>query len=149
VSDSCDPMVCSPPGSSVHGILQARILKWVAMPFSRGSSRPRNRMWVSCIAGSFLTDWAMRESFTHIYPLYFQIYIPNLSPVYCLSSSTRYYNSWTVYHSSSNLASQEFVCHTVITEMFKIDICWTFKTFSIKSWWLYPEWCKPCPLIWP
>ena len=34
----CDPMDCSPPGSSVHGILQARILEWVAMPFSRGSS---------------------------------------------------------------------------------------------------------------
>ena len=133
MSDSCDPMDCSPPGSSVHGILQARILKWVAMPFSRGSSWPRNRTRVSCIAGSFLTDWAMRESFTHIYPLYFQIHIPNLSPFYCLSSSTHRYNLWTVYHSSSNLASQEFICHTVITEMFKIDICWTFKTFSIKS----------------
>ena len=37
----CDPMICSPPGSSVHGILPARILKWVAYPFSRGSSQPR------------------------------------------------------------------------------------------------------------
>ena len=37
----CDPMVCSPPGSSFHGIVQARILEWVAMPSSRGSSRPR------------------------------------------------------------------------------------------------------------
>ena len=37
----CDPMYCSPPGSSVHGISQARILEWVAMPFSRESSRPR------------------------------------------------------------------------------------------------------------
>ena len=37
----CDPMDCSPPGSSAHGILQARILKWVAIPFSRGSSQPR------------------------------------------------------------------------------------------------------------
>ena len=41
VSDSCDPRDCSPPGSSVHRILQARILEWVAMPFSRGSSRLR------------------------------------------------------------------------------------------------------------
>ena len=39
---ACDPMDCSPPGSSVHGILQARILEWVAMPSSRGSSRPRD-----------------------------------------------------------------------------------------------------------
>ena len=53
-----DPMDCSPPGSSVHGILQARILEWVAMPFSKGSSWPRDRTWVSfvsCIAGEFFT----------------------------------------------------------------------------------------------
>ena len=46
----------SPPGSSVHGILQARILKWVAISFSRGSSLPRNQTWVSCIAGRFFTN---------------------------------------------------------------------------------------------
>ena len=47
-------MVCSLPGSSVHGILQARVLKWVAIPFSKGSSPPRDRTWVSCIAGDTL-----------------------------------------------------------------------------------------------
>ena len=46
----CDPTDCSPSGSSVPGILQARILEWVAMPFSKGSSRPRDQTWVSCIA---------------------------------------------------------------------------------------------------
>ena len=46
----CNPMNHSPPGSSVHGILQARILEWVAISLSRGSARPRNRNWVSCIA---------------------------------------------------------------------------------------------------
>ena len=51
----CDPTDCSPPGSSVHGILQARILERVAIPFSRGSSPPRNQTWVSCIAGRFFT----------------------------------------------------------------------------------------------
>ena len=51
----CDPMDCSPPGSSVHGILRARILESVAAPSSRGSSRPRDRTWVSCITGSFFT----------------------------------------------------------------------------------------------
>ena len=45
----CDPMDCSPPGSSVHGILQARILEWVAISFSRGSSHPRARTQVSYI----------------------------------------------------------------------------------------------------
>ena len=50
-----DPMDCSPPGSSVHGILQARILEWVATSFSRGPSRPRDQTQVSCIAGRFFT----------------------------------------------------------------------------------------------
>ena len=45
-----NPMDCSPPGSSVHGILQARILEWVAMPSSRGSSQPRDRIPVSYIS---------------------------------------------------------------------------------------------------
>ena len=54
VSDSCDPMDCSLSGSSVHGILQARILEWVAISFSRGSSQPTNRTWVSFIVGRFL-----------------------------------------------------------------------------------------------
>ena len=48
----CDLMDCSPAGSSVHGILQARILEWVAMPSTRGSSQPRNWTQVSHIAGS-------------------------------------------------------------------------------------------------
>ena len=50
-----DPMDCSPPGSSVHGILQARILECVAIPFSRESSQPRDQTQVSCIAGRFFT----------------------------------------------------------------------------------------------
>ena len=55
-------MDCSLPGSSVHGILQARILEWVAISFSRGSSQPRDRTRVSCIAGRFFfTSWATRE----------------------------------------------------------------------------------------
>ena len=54
----CDPMDCSPPGSSVPESLQGRILDWVAMPSSRGSSQPRDQVGVSrvsCIAGEFLT----------------------------------------------------------------------------------------------
>ena len=55
MSDSLGPLDCSQPGSSDHGILQARRLEWVAIPFSRGSSRPRDRTWASCIAGRFFT----------------------------------------------------------------------------------------------
>ena len=54
----CDPMNYSPPGSSVHGILQARILEWVAFPFSRRSSQPRDWTQVTCIAGRLFTVWA-------------------------------------------------------------------------------------------
>ena len=46
----CSPLGCSPPGPSVHGILQARILEWVAMPSSRGSSQPRDRTHISCVS---------------------------------------------------------------------------------------------------
>ena len=60
----CNPMDCSPPGSSVHGILQARTLEWVAMPFSRGSSWPTDHIQVSCIAGGFFTIQAM-DQFRH------------------------------------------------------------------------------------
>ena len=51
----CDPMDCSPPGSSFHGILQARVLEWGAIPFARGSSQPRDHTRVFCIAGKFFT----------------------------------------------------------------------------------------------
>ena len=55
-------MDCSPPGSSIHGILQARILEWVAIPFSRGSPQPRVRTCISSIASLFFTVWATREA---------------------------------------------------------------------------------------
>ena len=51
----CDPVDCSPPGSSAHGILQARVLEWVAMPSSRRCSQPRDQTRVSCITGRFFT----------------------------------------------------------------------------------------------
>ena len=54
----CNPMDCSPPGSSVHRILLVRILKWVAMPFLRGSSWPRDWTWVFHTASRFFTIWA-------------------------------------------------------------------------------------------
>ena len=50
-----DPLECSPPGNSVHGIFQVRILEWAAVPFSRGSSQPRDRTSILCIAGRFFT----------------------------------------------------------------------------------------------
>ena len=57
----CNPKDCSPPGFSIHGILQARILKWVAISFSRGSSCPRDRTHISCLSRQTLSHWASRE----------------------------------------------------------------------------------------
>ena len=58
----CDPMDCSQPGFSIHGILQARMLEWVAMPFSRGSSQPRDQTQVSCIGGLVLHQLSYKGS---------------------------------------------------------------------------------------
>ena len=60
----CDPMDCSLPASAVHGILQARIVEWVAMPSFRGSSWPRDWTQVSHIAGRFFIVWAARKKHT-------------------------------------------------------------------------------------
>ena len=70
VAQSCltlRPIHCSPPDSSIHGILQARILEWVAIPFFRGSSQPRGQTQVSCIAGGFFAVWATREALLQVY----------------------------------------------------------------------------------
>jgi len=66
----CDPMDCSPPGSSVHGISQARILEWVAMSSSRGSSQPRDQTCVSCIAGRFFIDRPLGKPTPALAPLH-------------------------------------------------------------------------------
>ena len=72
----CNPMNCSLSGSSIHGIFQARVLEWVAISFSRGSSRPRDRTQVSRIAGRRFTIWATREA---PFPLTGNIFSSSLS----------------------------------------------------------------------
>ena len=58
----CNPMDCSLPGSSIHGIFQARILEWFGISFSRGSSQPGDRTQVSLLAGRYFTIWATRKT---------------------------------------------------------------------------------------
>ena len=67
----CDPMSCSPPGSSVHWVFQARILEWIAISFSKGSSQNKDQNLVSCIAGGFFTTeppgnlkWLIHNSYS-------------------------------------------------------------------------------------
>ena len=79
----CDPMECSTPGFSLHGILQASILEWVAIPFSRGSSWPRDQTQVSCVAGRFFTVLAIREAQTT--RELFNFYTLDFNPILLLS----------------------------------------------------------------
>ena len=69
----CDPVDCSPPGSSVRGILQARILEWAAVPSSKGSSWPEDRTCISYTAGGFFTCWSTGEAHIYIYSVYMYI----------------------------------------------------------------------------
>ena len=66
----CYPKSCSPPGSSAHGSPQTRILEWVAVSFFRGPFQPRDRTQVACIAGRFLTVWAVREAHVNSSSIY-------------------------------------------------------------------------------
>ena len=66
----CDPKYCGPPGSSLNGIFQARILEWVVVSFCKGSSQSKDQIWVSCIAGRFFTVWATREAPTIVTMIY-------------------------------------------------------------------------------
>ena len=92
----CDPMDCSPPSSSVHGSLQARALEWVALPFSRGSSQPRDQTWVSRTAGRFFTIWATRKALEENKNAFFFLPFPSLfisnSPQNTLASWDRLFS---------------------------------------------------------
>ena len=75
------PTLCDLMDYRVHGILQARILEWVAFPFSRGSSQPRNQTGISCIAGRFFTNWAIREAPFPIQIMLFNVFLDMLAPL--------------------------------------------------------------------
>ena len=85
----CDPMDCRLPGSSLHGTLQARVVEWGAISFSRGSSQPRDRTWVSHIPGRRFNLWATKEAMT--------AQISDIRPlITCLVPWATYLLSWTI-----------------------------------------------------
>ena len=98
----CDPLDCSPLGSSVHGILQARILEWVAISFSRGSSQPRDQTLVSWIAGRFFTIWTTREALRVVQWLSIHLPVQGTQvqflvwkdPTYHVTTKPVHHNSW-------------------------------------------------------
>ena len=95
----CNPMDCSLPGSSIHGIFQTRVLEWVAISFSRGSSQPSDQTQVSHIVGRCFTVWAAREVNSH-YTLFYII-----SFAHMLSLSRNVY----ILYSSSYKCSTQFL----------------------------------------
>ena len=112
----CDPMDCKPPSSSACGILQARILEWVTVPFSRGSSQPRDRIWVSGIAGRFFTNWATKEAL-------------NVKRVYKFSISqhvhlrlTKDSDSWLPYSKTIKMSTMSWVEMPLVARIGKMHI---------------------------
>ena len=108
----CDPMDYCPPGSSVHGILQVRILERVAISFSRGSSPPRTQTQVSCTTGEFFTIWATREITREA------IYM------------------WVVLRSYFTLYGRNFL-FSWETHILISNILWQYPGWSTKFWLLY------------
>ena len=91
----CDPVDCSPSGSSVYGISQARILEWVAISFSRGSSQFRDWTCISCIGRQILYHWTTREYFFHYWREAFDF--GNMMNFIFLKSSIVLPDSWNKY----------------------------------------------------
>ena len=85
----CNPMNCGTPGSSVHGILQARILEWAAISFSRGSSWPRDRTQVSCTADSFFPREVHKGRSRLAYALLLSWLGTQCSPGFCTTAGRR------------------------------------------------------------
>ena len=101
----CNPMDCSPPGSSVHGILQAIILEWAAILFSKESSWCRNWTWVSWIANRFFTTWATKEApkahwliYAHAYHAWdiVQQYNCHFTDIWCVGKCTRFLSYYVI-----------------------------------------------------
>ena len=113
-----DPIDCSPSGSSVHGISQARILEWVALPFSRGSSWSREKTQVFCIAGRFFTILATfhnikcvlimfrhspkHHKYSRTYTAKIQFYGSRFSESWSYFQDSRSCGSWYSLHPSCN-----------------------------------------------
>ena len=128
MSDSCHPVDCSPPGSSVYRIFQARIVEWIAISFSRGSSRPRNQTKVSCVAGRFFTYWARREAWYIAYLFTMTYIIGNILSVFLwYNQLSMMYFSYYILVSSVCWYPLKNLC--IILYMSDIDFCFYFLVF--------------------
>ena len=134
VAQSC-PTLCNPTDYTVHGILQARILEWVAFSFSRGSSQPRDWTQVSHIAGGFFTNWTIREAQT----TRTQIGVSKLWIQYSISVSSSYTST---YEHAYKPRHYWFKTNTLIFPVTKVPLaCCCCCCYSVTK--LCPTLCNP------
>ena len=131
MSNFCNSMDCSPPGSSVHVIFQARILEWVAISYSRRSSQSRDRTLVSHIAGRFFTVWTTREAWRTVWwflkklkvELPYDLVIPILG----------------IY--PEKIIIQKYICIPMFTAaVFTISRAWKQPKCSLTEKWIKKMW---------
>ena len=126
----CDPLVPSPPVSSVHGISQVEILEWVAISSSRGSSAPRDLTHISCIAGRFSTDWATRKACE-------TLRIFTLGTTYCPWLHSPDVSPWTIllppaeWHSLSRHCMVSNKPHSILRETWVLN---PFTCEKLRPW---------------
>ena len=136
ISQSC-PTLWDPMNYTVRGILQARILEWVAFSFSKGSSQPRGRTQVSCIAGGFFTSWATREaqeSWSR-YPIPSPGDLPN--PGIEVGSS-----AWQADSLPTELSGKPMEYYTVLkrNELSRHELWWKLKCISLSEKRIWKGW---------
>ena len=131
-------MDCSLPGSSIHGIFQARVLKWVAISFSRWSSRLRNRTQVSHIVGRCFTVWATGEAWGHTFSLFLSSCIPILFSSAVVKIGDIKNNVWCclLFSFLQESKRQGSGQNTTLTcwRYQLLDRAWQMLTYSKKPW---------------
>ena len=148
MSNSFATVDCSPPGSSVPGISQARILEWVAISFSRGSSWPRNRTHVSWIGKWILYQWATRED--ELVAVILSFLQLNITPLFgyttfCLS--VIHWWAFELFPSFSYCACNVILIEILLKWLF-IPAKWTLKEQSAWLLCLYSKWAFIMIIVW-
>ena len=125
----CSPINYSLPGSSVHGIFQARILEWIAISYSRGSSQLRNWTGVSCIAGGFFTNWAIREALKKA-----EQWRTDAFELWC----------WRRLLDSKEIKPTGQSYRKPTANIHRKDWCWSWISNTLATWWEEPtHWKRP------
>ena len=136
VSDSCDPVDCSPPGSSLRGVSQAGILGWVAISSSSGSSRARDQTPVSDISGGFFTSEPPGKPILLHMPTLFVLYS------FLIQAITEYWVAFPVLYSRS-LWGTCFICSSVSVLIPNLPVYSSLPLYQASLWWLR-QWRIAC-----